>query len=133
MWSLIRKDLGEFVTTLKDDAAGTIKSAMAHGEGGEDEYESSVRSWFVRREDVGRSLSLRVPVYVPPPLPAVTANAFVLVRPSESCFRSRWVVLVGIPCFQISSAVHFANHERTLSATAVHTTHFSARTHEVRL
>lgn len=79
MWSLIRKDLGEFVTTLKDDAAVTIKSAMAHGEGGEDEYESSVRSWFVRREDLGRSLSLRVPVCVPPPL--VPANAFVLVRP----------------------------------------------------
>lgn len=42
MWGLIRKDLGEFVSTLKDDAAGTIKSAMTLGEGGE-EYESSVR------------------------------------------------------------------------------------------
>eukprot|EP00752_Nemacystus_decipiens_P006231 g5621.t1 len=41
MWSLIRKDLGEFVTTLKDDAAVTIKSAMAHGETGEEEYDSS--------------------------------------------------------------------------------------------
>ena len=43
MWSLIRKDLGEFVSTIKDDAAGTIMSAMALGEGAEEEYESSVR------------------------------------------------------------------------------------------
>lgn len=42
MWSLIRKDLGEFVTTLKDDAAVTIKSAMSHGEGEGEEYDSSV-------------------------------------------------------------------------------------------
>lgn len=39
MWGLIRKDLGEFVSTLKDDATVTIKSAMALGEG-EEEYES---------------------------------------------------------------------------------------------
>lgn len=43
MWSLIRKDLGEFVTTLKDDAAVTIKSAMALREGEEEDYDSSVR------------------------------------------------------------------------------------------
>lgn len=48
MWSLIRKDLGEFVSTIKDDAAVTIKSAMALGEGGDDEeYESSVRHYCV--------------------------------------------------------------------------------------
>lgn len=41
MWSLLRKDLGEFVSTIKDDAAVTIKSAL--GEGGKEEYDSSVR------------------------------------------------------------------------------------------
>ncbi|CAN0229075.1 unnamed protein product [Ectocarpus sp. 4 AP-2014] len=41
MWGLIRKDLGEFVTTLKDDAAVTIKSAMALREGEEEDYDSS--------------------------------------------------------------------------------------------
>lgn len=41
MWSLLRKDLGEFVTTLKDDAAVTIKSAL--GEGEQEEYDGSVR------------------------------------------------------------------------------------------
>lgn len=42
MLRVLRKDLGEFVTTLKDDAVGTIRSAMTLGEDGED-YESSVR------------------------------------------------------------------------------------------
>ncbi|CAN0369480.1 unnamed protein product [Ectocarpus fasciculatus] len=41
MWGLIRKDLGEFVTTLKDDAAVTIKSAMSLREGEEEDYDSS--------------------------------------------------------------------------------------------
>lgn len=44
MWSLLRRDLGEFVTTLKDDAAVTIKSALGEGEQQEEEeYDSSVR------------------------------------------------------------------------------------------
>ncbi|CAB1103616.1 unnamed protein product [Ectocarpus sp. CCAP 1310/34] len=42
MWGLIRKDLGEFVTTLKDDAAVTIKSAMALREGEEEDDDSSI-------------------------------------------------------------------------------------------
>lgn len=32
MWGLIKRDLGEFVTTLKDDAAGTLKAAISFGE-----------------------------------------------------------------------------------------------------
>lgn len=45
MWGLIRKDLGEFVSTIKDDAAGTIMSAMSLG-AAEEEYESSVRRYY---------------------------------------------------------------------------------------
>lgn len=43
MWGLIRKDLGEFVSTLKDDATVTLKSAIALGE----DYEGSVRLLFI--------------------------------------------------------------------------------------
>ncbi|CAM9834924.1 unnamed protein product [Scytosiphon promiscuus] len=53
MWGLIRKDLGEFVSTLKDDAAVTIKSAMTLGEGGE-EYESSLYEGSENSETEGR-------------------------------------------------------------------------------
>ncbi|CAM9374308.1 unnamed protein product, partial [Laminaria digitata] len=54
MWGLIRKDLGEFVTTIKHDAAGTIMSAMALGEAAEEEYESSYDSSSVDGEPRGR-------------------------------------------------------------------------------
>ena len=40
MWSLIRRDIGEFVSTVKDDAAKTLKSAMSLGEEGEEDYDS---------------------------------------------------------------------------------------------
>lgn len=51
MWGLIRKDLGEFVSTIKDDAAGTIMSAMSLG--AEEEYESSVRRNVFFRPEFG--------------------------------------------------------------------------------
>lgn len=58
MWSLLKKDLGEFVSTIKDDA---IKSAMALGEGGgEEDYESSVRNGELGRQSVLQTA-------VPPP------------------------------------------------------------------
>lgn len=40
MWGLIRRDLGEFVNTIKDDAAMTFKSAMSLGNEEDDEYDS---------------------------------------------------------------------------------------------
>lgn len=46
MWSLIKRDLGEFVTTLKDDVAIVSSAISRGGDVGEDDYEVRVPRSF---------------------------------------------------------------------------------------
>jgi len=99
MWSLIRKDLGEFVSTIKDDAAVTIKSAMALGEGGGDEeYESSVRHGEENISCSTKTLSL-------PPAPFSDLRWRVQARRGYDTQRCFDVARAG--CFSVQPHVCF--------------------------